>query len=283
MGFDIRETARERVVICAHRGIFGGNIPCNTIAAFDFAIAEGADMIELDVTKSADGELFIFHPGMERRQFCMDVNIQKMTAEEARRLRLCNVDGAKTEHGLNTLDETLEHLRGRCYINVDKFWDAPTEIIGCIRRHGMKDQIVFKCPPRKRELDIIESLAPDIQYMPLVTKDDGVDDLMKTLNVNYIGCELLFASEDDDTASYGLRERLHREGRLCFVNAEVYDYRAVLTAGHTDDAAVMGDPEFGWGWLADRFDILQTDWPGRMRRFLEDTGRRYRKGTLAVK
>ncbi len=66
MKFDIRETAAERIILCAHRGIFGGNIPCNTIASFDFAIAEGADMIELDVTKSADGELFVFHPGMER-------------------------------------------------------------------------------------------------------------------------------------------------------------------------------------------------------------------------
>ena len=63
MKFDILETARERIILCAHRGIFGGNIPCNTIASFDFAIAEGADMIELDVTRSADGELFIFHPG----------------------------------------------------------------------------------------------------------------------------------------------------------------------------------------------------------------------------
>ena len=86
MKFDIRETARERIILCAHRGIFGGNIPCNTIASFDFAIAEGADMVELDVTKSADGELFVFHPGMERRQFCKDVSIRKMNAADVREL-----------------------------------------------------------------------------------------------------------------------------------------------------------------------------------------------------
>ncbi|MBQ7719368.1 MAG: glycerophosphodiester phosphodiesterase, partial [Clostridia bacterium] len=51
---------------------------------------------------------------------------------------------------------------------------------------------------------------------------------------------------------------------------------AVLTAGHTDDAAVMGDPEYGWGWLADRFDIIQTDWIGSLSGFLARTGRRYR-------
>ena len=61
MKFDIRELAAERRILCAHRGIWGGNIPCNNIIAYDFAIREGADMVEIDVTKSADGELFIFH------------------------------------------------------------------------------------------------------------------------------------------------------------------------------------------------------------------------------
>ena len=42
------ETAKERVIITAHRGAPGGNIPCNTIAAYDVALAYGADMIEID-------------------------------------------------------------------------------------------------------------------------------------------------------------------------------------------------------------------------------------------
>ena len=90
MKFDIRETASERIILCAHRGIWGGNIPCNNTIAYDFALAEGADMVEVDVTRSADGELFIFHPGMERRQFGKDINIRQMNAEEIRQLRLVN-------------------------------------------------------------------------------------------------------------------------------------------------------------------------------------------------
>ena len=149
MKFDIRETASERVILVAHRGIFGGNIPCNTIASYDFALAEGADMVEIDVTKSLDGELFIFHPGMERRQFCQDVSIKKMNAEDVRKLRLCNVDGTPTTLGVNTLDEVLEHLKGRCFINIDKFGDNPAAIIEVVKRHDMKDQIILKCSPKK--------------------------------------------------------------------------------------------------------------------------------------
>ncbi|MBQ3859102.1 MAG: glycerophosphodiester phosphodiesterase family protein [Clostridia bacterium] len=277
MKFDIRETARERVILCAHRGIFGGNIPCNTIASFDFAIAEGADMVELDVTKSADGELFVFHPGMERRQFCRDVSIRKMNAAEVRELKLCNVDGAGTELGVNTLDEVLEHLKDRCYINIDKFGDCPADIIACVKRHDMKDQIILKCSPREENLAVIEAYAPDIQFLPVIKADNGCHEMMKRKNINYIGSELLFTSEEDETASEAYRETLRRDGKLTWVNAIVYDYRAVLAAGHSDDAAILGDPEFGWGWCADRFDIIQTDWIGSLSRYLEKTGRRYRK------
>ncbi len=277
MKFDIRETARERVILCAHRGIFGGNIPCNTIASFDFAIAEGADMVELDVTKSADGELFVFHPGMERRQFCRDVSIRKMNAAEVRELKLCNVDGAGTELGVNTLDEVLEHLKDRCYINIDKFGDSPADIIACVKRHDMKDQIILKCSPREENLAVIEAYAPDIQFLPVIKADNGCHEMMKHKNINYIGSELLFTSEEDETASEAYRETLRRDGKLTWVNAIVYDYRAVLAAGHSDDAAILGDPEFGWGWCADRFDIIQTDWIGSLSRYLEKTGRRYRK------
>ena len=277
MKFDIRETARERVILCAHRGIFGGNIPCNTIASFDFAIAEGADMVELDVTKSADGELFVFHPGMERRQFCRDVSIRKMNAAEVRELKLCNVDGAGTELGVNTLDEVLEHLKDRCYINIDKFGDCPADIIACVKRHDMKDQIILKCSPREENLAVIEAYAPDIQFLPVIKADNGCHEMMKYKNINYIGSELLFTSEEDETASEAYRETLRRDGKLTWVNAIVYDYRAVLAAGHSDDAAILGDPEFGWGWCADRFDIIQTDWIGSLSRYLEKTGRRYRK------
>jgi glycerophosphoryl diester phosphodiesterase len=69
MNFDLRETARGHKIIVAHRGVAGGNIPCNTMAAYEIALKQGADMIEADVSVSADGKLFLFHPMMERAHF----------------------------------------------------------------------------------------------------------------------------------------------------------------------------------------------------------------------
>ena len=57
MKFDICETAAERVILCARRGVWGGNLPSNTSLANDIALARGADRIERDVTMAAAGGL----------------------------------------------------------------------------------------------------------------------------------------------------------------------------------------------------------------------------------
>lgn len=277
MKFNILETAKERVILCAHRGVWGGNIPCNNILAYDIALNQGADMVEIDVTKAADGELFIFHPGMESVQFRQNIDIRKMNAPEIRELRYVNYDGTPTTIGLNTLDEVLEHLKGRCFINIDKFGDNPAEIIEKVKHHDMKDQIILKCAPKPEQLAIIEKYAPDIQFLPVIKADNGIHEEMKRRNINYIGSELLFKSESDEVGTAEYREKLHSDGKLCWVNTIIYNYKTVLAANHSDDTALAGNPEFGWGWCADNFDIIQTDWVLALSDYLNKTDRRFRK------
>ena len=64
----IREAAADHVLVAAHRGSAAGNIPCNTLAAYEIALRQGADIVELDVAKTADGELFVFHPPSAARK-----------------------------------------------------------------------------------------------------------------------------------------------------------------------------------------------------------------------
>ena len=111
---------RDRVQVAAHRGVAGVNIPCNAIPAFDIALHGGAAILEMDLFKSLDGEIFIFHPGKEPFQLDRHIDLTRMTAEEIRKLRLINVDFNETEHGLNTFDEVLEHMKNRCILNLDR-------------------------------------------------------------------------------------------------------------------------------------------------------------------
>jgi glycerophosphoryl diester phosphodiesterase len=50
----------HRTLICAHRGA-SAELPDNSIAAFEAAIAAGADMIETDVRRGTSGELVLAH------------------------------------------------------------------------------------------------------------------------------------------------------------------------------------------------------------------------------
>ena len=52
--------AEDRVEIIAHRGSAGAR-PENTMAAFEQAIEDGADWIELDVQEMADGQVIVMH------------------------------------------------------------------------------------------------------------------------------------------------------------------------------------------------------------------------------
>lgn len=252
----------RKPIIAAHRGTAGGNVPCNTLAAFDAAIAQGAELIELDVAISADHNLFVFHPGKEYPHLGSEKLIADMNADEVRTLRFLNQDRTPTLHGVATLDEALEHLKNRCYINVDKFWSAIGPIAECIRRHNMVEQVVVKTEGNVENIRQVEQLAPDLPYMLVMRdRDDFTHRILnKEFNVRYVGSEVLFAQDDAPVADPSYLKYMHDNGLLVWANAILYDYNQPLVGGHDDDVSLT-DPDAGWGWLLDRgYDIIQTDW-----------------------
>lgn len=260
---------QHSIQIAAHRGAFGGNVPCNTTPAFEAALAQGADIIELDAAKSADGELFVFHPNKEPVFLGTDRLISEMTAKEVKALRLLNYDRAETQYGVEQLEGVLENLRGRCRINLDKFWLAPREIAALVRRLGMEDQVIVKAKLTPQALRDVREYAPDLPFLTVLREKNTLAELTP-VGCRWIGAEVCFSAEDAEVGTRQFVDTLHARGKLVWVNAIVYDYRKVLAAGHNDDISVAGDPEAGWGWLIDRgYDIIQTDFPLMLRRFLE--------------
>ena len=278
MHFNIKETAKEKIIIVAHRGCAGGNIPCNTLPAYETALKQGADMIEIDVEMSRDGKLFIFHPGMEPSHLNTREYICNMTADEVAKVRYVNYDRAVTQFRVNTLDELLETFKGRCYINIDKFWGHPKEIYEAIKRHDMVEQIVVKSAPSEEVFKVLQEVAPELPYMPVVRDTHPLHEQLMASSINYVGAEVLFDSEEAEVASDAFIEKMHKDDKLIWVNPIIYDYQAQLTAGHSDDTAICQDMDLGWGWLAKKgFDMLQTDWTGMMVAYLKEKQLLYRK------
>lgn len=274
--FNLRQDAERRgVLLVAHRGAWGGNIPPNTIAAYDTALSQGADMLEIDLDRTADGRLVIFHPCMERALLGWNGRIGEQPWSFVKKLRYMNIDDAETQFGLCTFDEVLERYKGRCYLNVDKFWTYPAEIAAAIRAHGMADQCVVKTGADARVLSILEEHASDMPFLAIV-RDEGELRAIRRRRLRHVGVEALFS---DAASPFATREwigKMHRAGQVAWANAIIYNYKAQLVAGRSDDMATAGgDPEGSWGWLADLgYDLIQTDWLLACGQFLERTGRR---------
>lgn len=259
-------------LVCAHRGIASGNIPCNTIPAFNAALLQGADMIELDVSKSRDGEFYVFHPGMEPAHLRSKRLISILSDKKVSKLRFVNQDNVPTQFGVYRLDEVLNFLKGKCYINVDKYPIDVPGISNVIRRCGVENQVIVKCNAKdKKTLEKIKNHAPDLMFMAVFHDcDEGITDSIAADGINCIGAEVLFKKEDVQVANKAYVDIMHEKGRVVWVNSIVYDYKAVLAAGHNDDIAVAGDLENGWGWLLDKgFDIIQTDWCGMLKDYIK--------------
>ena len=278
MKFNIYDAGAEKIFTVAHRGVFGGNIPCNTIASYEVALKQGADMIETDVNVTSDGELIIFHPGMESAHLNKNIKLPDMPWSEVSELRFVNIDNVRTQFGIEKFDDFLEHFKGRCFINVDKFWDNPEAIYRAVKRHAMLDQIVVKAKPSKRVTDVLEDLASELAYMPVVERRFDAHDELLSKDINYVGIEALFYSDDDDIVSAEFMEKIHKSGKLMWANSIIYDCKRQIAAQHSDDTALTVSEELGWGWLADRgFDIIQTDWPMMLIDYLKRTDRYYKK------
>ena len=247
--------------IAAHRGINGANIPPNTITSYQMALAMGADVVEIDVSISKDGEYFVFHPGMENRYIGGGVKLPNLTASEIDALRLLNTDGVKTSYKIPRLGEVLALLKGKVYINVDKFWTDIPGISRAIREAGVADQVLVKTYTDEESLSAVKKYASDFMFIPMVRAKDEVTDALISDGVNVIGAEILFSSEEDEVISAEYIRKMHDKNLLIWVNSIVYNERDVISAYHTDDSAFNISPDHGWGWLIDRgADFIQTDW-----------------------
>ena len=71
----------------AHRGLYGGNIPENSLPAFERAVEAGCG-IELDVRLTRDGQVVVCHDDSLLRMCGAEARVRDLTLAELKRLRL---------------------------------------------------------------------------------------------------------------------------------------------------------------------------------------------------
>lgn len=123
------QQVRERIAALApsanigHRGTGltrpASPYPENSISAFQAAMAQGADGIELDVELTSDGGLIVMHDDtLDRTTTCTGC-VSAYTLAEARACLLLDGDGQPTDEHPPTLDETYAALPDDALVNVE--------------------------------------------------------------------------------------------------------------------------------------------------------------------
>ena len=278
MNFTIQEKATENIIVVAHRGASGGNIPCNTLAAYEIALKQGADMIEVDVSNTLDNQLILFHPGMEIPHLNMPVYLPLLNSNAVKKLRYVNADNTSTQFKIAGFDDFLEQFKDRCFINIDKFWSNPKRIYNAIKRHNMTDQVLVKSGVNEKVLKVLEGICPELQFMPIVKDTHTSHEMLMTRNINYVGVECVFAKDSAPIAQEDFIEKMHKDGKLVWMNSIVYDRKEQICGGHSDDTALTVSEDDGWGWIADKnVDFIQTDWTMMLIDYLKRSGKYYKK------
>lgn len=271
------EKAKENIIVVAHRGVAGGNIPCNTMASYEIALKQGADMIEIDVSRSLDGKLFIFHPSMEHAHLNRLLLLPTLPFSVIKKLNYVNCDNIKTQFGISSLDDVFEQFKGRCFINIDKFWSNPEKIYQTIKRHGMTDQVLVKSKVNKKVIKVLEELCPQLPFMPIVHQTHPNHDELMKRNINYVGVECVFKNDNALVAQDEFIEKMHNDNKFVWYNSIIYNHKEQLAGGHSDDTALTVSEDNGWGWIADKnVDFIQTDWPMMLIDYLKRAGKYYK-------
>ncbi len=133
----------------AHRGS-SAHAPENTLAAFELAIRQGADAIELDAMLCASGEVVVIHDETLERTTDGQGRVSETPLEALRELDAGGYfDPAFRGQRIPTLEEVLESAGGRIYLNLElKNYATPGDalperVAALVERFGLEEWVLF--------------------------------------------------------------------------------------------------------------------------------------------
>lgn len=265
---ELNDTFRERgVLIAAHRGTPRGDILENTLDGVRATKAVGADIAEMDVIRSTDGEYFAFHDGFEFTRLRQDISVLGMTAAQLDATRYS--DYPDTYYG--PIERIAHILEGApdILINVDRswrYWDSG--LLDWLDRFGMERRLILKSPVDERYLDALRGHDVKYMYMAMVHDMEELELLDRLDGVNLVGVEIISSDPDRRRLGAEIFDAVHRRGLYTFVNALGLGNNKRGFQGLDDATSILNGADSGWGLLIDLgADVIQTDWPEMLRAY----------------
>ncbi len=138
-----------RPTIFAHRGS-STHAPENTITAFELAVSQKADAIELDAKLCADGEVVVFHDQTIDRTSNGSGRVAEYPLAALKELDAGSWFGAEfARESIPTLGEVFEAVGKKIFINIELTNyasirdDLPGKVVDLVRKHNLEETVFF--------------------------------------------------------------------------------------------------------------------------------------------
>ena len=138
-----------RPTIFAHRGA-SLYAPENTVAAFELAVRQGADAIELDAKLTSDGQIVVIHDQSVDRTTAETGKVAEMTLDHIRQLDAgSHFDLRFRGERIPTLSEVFEAVGKLTYTNIEltnygSYFDSLPERVGeLVNKHNLSERVLF--------------------------------------------------------------------------------------------------------------------------------------------
>ena len=162
-----------RPLVVGHRGA-SGYAPENTQVSFELALEQGADVVELDVHLSRDGEVVVIHDERLERTTDGQGFVAEHTLAELRRLDAGRwLDPRFVGQRIPTLDEVVAWAVGRTRLAIEiktgpmVYPGIEEQVVAVLERHGMREQalvIAFDHHVLRRLRELDSGLATGVLY-----------------------------------------------------------------------------------------------------------------------
>ncbi len=161
---DLRKSTTGFVSLVGHRGALA-SAPENTLASFEEGLAQGANVLELDIHFSRDSELVVIHDFSVDRTTDGKGFVKDLTLAELKRLDAgCRFSPAFKNARIPLLREVLEWVKGRAWlaIEIKSEWitydGIEAALVDQLHKQGMADQVMVIsfdhcCIKRVKEMD----------------------------------------------------------------------------------------------------------------------------------
>lgn len=259
--------AEKPFLIIAHRGTWGGNVIENTRQSAELAVRSGADIVELDVCRSADGIFYLYHDGSEAQLLGVDNTFMELTSDDIDETVYRNSLGVSSGYQVEKLADFLAWLPANYLVNLDRSWNYWQEpaFFDLLRASGKTQQLLLKSPIQDT---FLERLTQQFMYMPIVTSVADLTVLANYPDIHLVGLELIVKSADSELLETHRIKEWQAQGLLLLANSENLGEDFLLFAHLDDDRSLFQSYDESWGqMLRYGINVIQTDWPHFLKEY----------------